>query len=109
MATQNKIKWQQKDYVTLGKAVANFNKKINELNKEEKKLYLPDTINYKEVKENIVTRNELNRIIKSLKRFSKEGSEDIYTTKAGEQMTNWERQELRDTVKNCKKSFKSRT
>ena len=69
-STISKIKWQQKDYVTLGKAVANFNKKINELNKEEKKLYLPDTITYKEVKENIVTRNELNRVIKSLKRFS---------------------------------------
>lgn len=80
----SKIKWQQKDYVTLGKAVANFNKKINELNKEEKKLYLPDTITYKEVKENIVTRNELNRVIKSLKRFlNPRGRRYIYNKSRG--------------------------
>lgn len=72
MATQGKIRWQQKDYLSLGRAVANFNKKINELQKEEKKLYLPETKNYKEIKQNIQTRNELNRIINSLKRFSKE-------------------------------------
>ena len=83
-STISKIRWQQKDYVTLGKAVANFNKKINELNKEEKKLYLPDTINYKEIKENIVTRNELNRVIKSLKRFSNpRGRRYIYNKSRG--------------------------
>jgi len=106
MATQSKIKWQQKDYLTLGKAVANFNKKINELNKEERKLYLPELKNYKDIKENIKTRQELNRVIKSLKRFSKEGSEDLYITSAGEQITKWERGELRKANKNCRKRFK---
>lgn len=102
MATQYKIKWQQKDYITLGKAVSNFNKKINELNKEEKKLYLPEKLDYKEVKGNIVTRNELKRVINSLRRFSKEGSEDLYITKSGERITKWERQEMRYSIKNCK-------
>ena len=27
-STQSKIRWQQKDYLSLGRAVANFNKKI---------------------------------------------------------------------------------
>lgn len=94
MAIQNKINWKRKDYITLGKAVANFNKKINELNAEERKLYLPDKIKYTDVKQNITTRNELNRVLNSLRRFSKEGAEDLYTTKAGEQMTKWERKEL---------------
>ena len=37
-------------------------------------LYLPDIINYKEAKENITTRSELNRLINSLRRFNKEGA-----------------------------------
>ena len=104
MATsrQSKIKWQQKDYLSLGRAVANFNKKINKLQSEEKKLYLPELKNYKDIKENIQTRSELNRVINSLKRFSKEGAEDLYVTKAGEQITKWERKELRKTNKNCR-------
>ena len=101
-STQSKIRWQQKDYLSLGRAVANFNKKINELQKQEKKLYLPELKNYKDIKENIQTRQELNRVIKSLKRFSKEGAEDLYTTKAGEQLTKWERGEIRKTNKNCR-------
>ena len=101
-STQSKIRWQQKDYLSLGRAVANFNKKINKLQSEEKKLYLPELKNYKEIKQNIQTRSELNRIINSLKRFSKEGAEDLYVTKAGEQITKWERQELRKANKNCR-------
>lgn len=94
MAVQNKIKWKQGDYIKLGKAVSDFNKKINELQAEENKLYLPDTINYTEAKENITTRSELNRLINSLRRFKREGAEDLYTTEAGEQITKWERREL---------------
>lgn len=107
-STQSKIKWQQKDYLSLGKAVANFNKKINELQSEEKKLYLPELKNYKDIKENIQTRQELNRVIKSLKRFSKEGAEELYTTKAGEQLTKWEIGELRKANKNCRKRVKGK-
>ena len=88
------INWKQGDFVRLGRAVAQFNKKVNELNREEKKLYLPETINYKEAKENITTRRELNRLINSLRRFQREGAEDLYLTQAGEQISKWERREL---------------
>lgn len=91
---QYNIKWKRSDYLTLGRAVAQFNKKVNKLNAEERRLYLPEIISYAEVKENITTRSELNRIINSLKRFSREGAEELYTTKAGEEITKWERKEL---------------
>lgn len=91
---ESKISWKQGDFIKLGQAVARFNKKVNELNREEKKLYLPETINYKEAKENITTRKELNRLINSLRRFQKEGAEDLYTTQSGEEITKWERREL---------------
>lgn len=88
------INWKQGDFVRLGRAVAQFNRKINELQVEENKLYLPETINYKEAKENITTRRELNRLINSLRRFQRQGAEDLYTTQAGEEISRWERREL---------------
>lgn len=91
---QSKIRWQRSDYITLGKAVSQFNKKINKLQQEENKNYLPDTINYKEIKENITTRKELNRVINSLRRFKKEGAEELYTLESGEQITKWEKHEI---------------
>lgn len=90
----SKIRWKQGDYVKLGRAVSDFNKKVNRLQSEENKLYLPDVIEYKEAKENITTRAELNRMINSLKRFQREGAEELYTTQAGEDITRWERKEL---------------
>lgn len=94
LAKQNPIRWKKSDYLTLGKAVAQFNRKINKLNGEEQKLYLPELKSYQEIKENILTRNELNRVINSLKRFSRKGAEELYTTEAGQQITKWERREL---------------
>lgn len=88
------IKWKKSDYITLGKAVSQFNKKINELNREEQKSYLPELQSYKEVKENITTRNELKRVINSLKKFQKQGSEDVFRFESGKQITKWEYQQL---------------
>ena len=93
------IRWKQGDYVTLGKAVAQFNRKINELNAEEKKLYLPEVAEYGEIKQNITTRKELNRVLSSLRSFTKEGAEEIYTTEAGEQITKWEYKVLNNQIK----------
>lgn len=90
----SQINWRQGDLIRLGQAVARFNKKINELQAEDNKLYLPETISYTEAKENITTRRELNRLINSLRRFQREGAEDLYKTQSGEEITKWERREL---------------
>lgn len=90
----SQIKWRKGDYISLGKAVSQFNRKINELQKEESRNYLPDTLNYTDIKENITTRRELQRVINSLRRFKEEGAEDLYRTQAGEEITKWERREL---------------
>lgn len=91
---QSRIKWKQTDYLQLGKAVKEFNRKIDRLQALEEKSYLPSKIDYQEAKENIATRSELNRILKSLRRFKTEGAEELYTTKAGEEISRWERNEL---------------
>lgn len=91
---ESQIKWKKGDLISLGKAVSQFNRKVNQLQAEENKLYLPDTVSFEEAKENITTRKELNRLINSLRRFQREGAEDLYTTQSGEQITKWERREL---------------
>ena len=91
---QSQIRWKRGDYISLGRAISQFNKKINELKQVDNKAYYPSTINYQETKENIKTRNELNRLINSLRRFQREGAEDLYTTQSGEEITKWERREL---------------
>lgn len=107
MAKQSQIRWKQGDYITLGKAVAGFNRKINELNQEEKRLYLPEIMKYKDLKENITTRQELNRIINNLRKFNVEGAEDLYRTQAGEEITKWEFNILKQEKKVASNRLKS--
>lgn len=107
MAKQSQIRWKQGDYITLGKAVAGFNRKINELNKEEKRLYLPESIKYRDIKESIATRQELNRIINNLRKFNLEGAEELYRTQAGEEITRWEYYILRQEIKVASRRLKT--
>lgn len=90
MATQSMIRWSRGDYVKLGRAVANFNKKKRELETEENSLYLPATINYQEIKETIKTRSEFNRVINSLRRVNNANAFDIVENSAGQKMTRWQ-------------------
>lgn len=87
----SQIRWKKGDYIRLGRAVSAFNKKIEKLDNLS---YLPNKVTYKEIKESILSRNELNRTINSLRRFQKAGAEDLYVTEAGQMLTKWERQEL---------------
>ncbi len=93
------------DYISLGKAVSNFNKKIRELQQEENKLYLPDERNYKDLRNEIVTRSQLNNIINSLKRFSIQGAEELYTTKGGKEITVWENRENQILKRNAMRTL----
>ena len=89
------IRWNRSDYSRLSQAVSQFNKQVRKLeNLENKNQYLPELKEYKEIKERIVSRNELNRVIRSLKRFSKERSQETIELGSGEKLTRWEYQEL---------------
>lgn len=88
------IRWKRGDYVKLSKAVASFNRKINALDVNEAK-YLPDLKDYKELKETIMSRKELNRIVKSLRNFNVEGAETRVTLPSGQTLTKWEYHEIK--------------
>lgn len=99
----NLIRWKKGDYVKLGKAVSEFNKKIKQLQSEEIN-YLPDLKDYKDIKENIYSRSELNRIINSLKAINKENALDLYKTESGVDLTRWEAKEIKKAQKRALKS-----
>lgn len=96
---EGQINWKNVDNLSLGKAVANFNRKINRIKTEENKLYLPEEINFKDIKQNILTRRELNRVIKNLRSFNKEGAEELYQNDVGEKMTKWEKDIIQNEIK----------
>lgn len=88
------IRWKRGDYVRLSKAVASFNRKINELDVNEAK-YLPSLKDYKELKKTIMSRKELNRVIKSLRRMDAEGAVTPVKLPSGEYITKWEYHEVK--------------
>jgi hypothetical protein len=97
------IRWKRGDYIKLGQAVSRFNKIINSLETDERK-FLPDLKNYKEIKEHITSRKELNRIIKSLRRVNTENLLNTKILVSGEEISKWEFQELN---KARKRAFKN--
>ena len=91
---KSQIKWKRSDYLTLGRAVSNFNKTIRELQTEENKLYLPEPVEYGQIKKEILTRGKLNDVLRSLRSFSKVSAEPILNRNTNQLMTQWEQQEI---------------
>lgn len=89
------IRWTKGDAIRLGRAIAEFNRAVKELETELNKLYLPELKEYRVARESIKTRDELNRIISSMRRFTKyTSSADLVTTESGEVLTKWEKKEI---------------
>ena len=96
------INFRRKDVGKLSYAIRKFNEKIRELEGIEKE-FAPEELNYKEVKERITTRREFNRVVNSLKRFTREGQEDIIKLDSGENISKWESHELNLATKRAMK------
>ena len=82
MARKYNIKWSEADEKELKRVVRNYNAKINRVIKKnpELKNSLPTKLTSKDVSELkswIVTRQDFNRELNSLKRFSNKGAEDM--------------------------------
>ena len=92
------IRWTRSDYAKLSYAVRQFNKKVSELEKLEGNV-APEEFDYREVRDSIYSRKELNRVIKSLKRINRESQQKIRTLDSGKQITQWELSELKKAQK----------
>lgn len=87
------IRWKKGDYIKLGKAVSRFNKIVSELEVDEKD-YLPDLKDYKELKDHINSRKELNRILNSLRRGNIENLTQTKILDSGEKISQYEWKEI---------------
>lgn len=99
MPKQYNIRWKPSDNDELRRAVKNFNAKISRLEKKNphEKAALPERVTVKQLKSLISTRQDLNREINALKRFSKRGAENIVTApdnKYNLKITKWQRDEM---------------
>lgn len=79
----------------IAKTVRNYNAKIKRLQRSNPYLALPDTITVKKIKAMSNTRDDLNRNLNSLKRFSKRGAENTVILPSGEMISSYELKELR--------------
>lgn len=93
---QSLIRWRKEDSIELQRAINSFNRNVRKLRREENKLdYLPDTVKYSDIRKDIISRKEFNRVISSLRAFSKKGAADIIETSSGQEITRWEYSEIK--------------
>lgn len=90
---QSFIRWSRSDAMKLSKAVSRFNKLVRELEAENLD-YLPEIKSYQQVKGDILSRNELNRVLKSLSRATRENLSESYTFDSGEEVSKYEWKEI---------------
>lgn len=98
------IRWKKGDYIKLGQAVSRFNKIINELDDDERK-YLPELKDYKDIKEHISSRKELNRVINSLRRANVENLVATKSFDSGEEVSKWEFSEIKKAKRRALKNL----
>ena len=102
------IRWTRSDYGKLSYAVREFNKKVRELEALDKNV-LPEEFNYQELKDTIYSRKELNRVIKSLRRFTRnESQQKTILLEGGEEITKWEYSELKKAQKRAVSSIQEK-
>lgn len=101
------IRWTRSDIARLSYAIRQFNKRVSELEVMDEKI-LPEEYKYKELKEAIYSRRELNRVIKSLKRFGRESQQKLVTIPSGEVITQWEFSELKKAQKRANRRLVDR-
>ena len=108
MPRQYNIKWREQDEKELRRVVRNFNDKLRRLVKKnpansnilpqfwnEKTQEFENRITIDQIKELIATRQDYNRQLNMLKRFSRRGAEKIVETGSdyGAKTTKWQEQE----------------
>ena len=84
------IRYDKKLNQEINKTIRNFNQKIARLEKSDRDLILPTKITKKQLKSEVITRNELKRKLKELQRYSNRGIEQTITTRGGVTLSKYE-------------------
>ena len=123
MPRQYNIKWREQDEKELRRVVRNFNDKLRRLVKKnpansnilpqfwnEKTQEFENRITIDQIKQLISTRQDYNRQLNMLKRFSRRGAEQIVETGSdyGAKTTKWQEQEQKRLVQTINRRRKTR-
>ena len=98
------IRWKKGDYIRLGRAISRFNENINEIEVDERDV-LPSLKNYKEIKESITSRKELNRVINALNRANASSLMQTREFESGEVVTKWEFDEINKAMRRATRNL----
>ena len=99
MSKRYSIKWRKDDEEELRRVVRNFNAKIDRLAKKDpkNKSALPEKMSVRTLKELIDTRQDLNRELNSMRRFTRRGAEELVSVPDNDynlEITRWQKNEM---------------
>lgn len=99
MSRKYNIRWSEADDAELKRVVKNFNAKLTRLAKKDPKNQnaLPERVSAANLKNMIETRQDLNRELNALRRFSERGAEELVNIPDNyynEKITKWQRTEM---------------
>lgn len=97
---QPKIRWTKSQIQRLKETVDAYNKNVRRVKRrKDVGAYAPPTEKFNELKKQISSANELNRIVRQLGNFAKiKGKPDMYTNPHGVTMTQWQRNKMKSDI-----------
>ena len=99
MSRKYNIRWREADEKELQRVVKNYNAKLSRLAKKnpEMKSARPERVSAAQLRDMIETRQDLNRELNSLRRFSQKGAEEIVEVPDNDynlKITKWQKEEI---------------
>lgn len=96
------IRYNKELNTSINSIVRNYNAKISRLEKVEEELYLPEKTTVKEIKAAARNRQELNRMLNDLKRYSQKGMERTVSFASGLEMSKYQSEKLKRDLRIAK-------
>lgn len=96
------IRYNKELNTSINAIVRNYNAKITRLEKVAEELYLPEKTSVRELKESAKNRQELNRMLKDLQRYSERGMEQTVRFSSGVEMSKYQSEKLKRNLRIAK-------
>lgn len=110
MSRKYNIRWSEADEAELKRVVKNFNAKLTRLSNKDpqNKNALPERVSAAQLRDLIETRQDLNRELNALRRFSERGAEELVDVPDNDynlKITKWQKKEMtrREVIVNQKR------
>jgi len=113
MSRKYNIRWSQADEKELRRVVKNYNAKLSRLAKKSPdiKSALPEKVSAAQMRDMIETRQDLNRELNALRRFSQKGAEELVDVPDNDynlKITKWQKEEINRRVAVINRTRKQR-